>query len=271
MPPHLPCRPSSQHCSEAGLLPTPWERHLRVPVEPTEQRALSGTEWFPDGEGNVYLFSLESVQAEQCRRLGRAQKASGRDRRGQCAELWPPDPRMCYDWLRPLLVGKCGFWIGLCFSIRAGSEGEGHVTPDGGPEAGERLQSSWCPSHGTGPAGSSPGLGAPGGGAAAPSPGPSLGVPSQARWGGWQEHVGTNNTVVVGEKSSAPAPGFVHQKGRVKSPHSPTPRRQTPPSPCSRSIIAVLLVHHSHTNHLGKVYSSMTFSKLTELCNHRHN
>lgn len=59
------------------------------------------------------------------------QKALGRAPRGQCAEFWPSDTRICCYWLHPLLFGKCSFWIGLCFSVWVGcakcpgSEGKG--------------------------------------------------------------------------------------------------------------------------------------------------
>lgn len=61
------------------------------------------------------------------------QKALGRNPRGQCAESWPPDCRMCCYWLHPFLFGKCSFWIGRCFSVWAqcakcpGSEGKAGV------------------------------------------------------------------------------------------------------------------------------------------------
>lgn len=51
--------------------PTLRGRALSVPVEPPGWRAPQGAGRFPDGKENrVCLFPLESVQAEQCQRLG---------------------------------------------------------------------------------------------------------------------------------------------------------------------------------------------------------
>lgn len=126
------------------LLPTPQEEHLRVPVQPPGCRAfLRGR------ENRVCLFPLESVQAEQCQRLGWGTRGMRQGPQGECAEFWFSDHRMCCYWLHPLLFGKCSFWMGLCVSVWAGcakcpgSEGKGWCPCQmAGPEARERLLSS---------------------------------------------------------------------------------------------------------------------------------
>lgn len=92
------------------------------------------------------------------------QKALGRNPKGQHAEFWPSDPRMCCYWLHPFLFGKCSFWIGRCFSVWApcakcpGSEGKAGVHARWqGLRLGRGRRARQGPSGGPGPAEPSPG------------------------------------------------------------------------------------------------------------------
>ena len=93
-------------------LPTPQEGHQRVPTEPTKERVLSEQGSFLMGRETMYLFPLESIQVEQCQRLGWGTKGI---RQGPQKTVY----RILAIRLQNMLLlataiptGKCSFWTG---------------------------------------------------------------------------------------------------------------------------------------------------------------